>query len=209
MGVRSSVALTLLCLAAAGGATTGGELSQQQAFAPPEPARQPAEARRLADPKPQLSLPEKGAQLTAQLGLEEGLPLVEIVDRAVRELELGEQVEGLSLIKRLDACLNALGVTASTPSPQTKKDIIPAATAPRSGDAADPPKENAPPAAAPALSNEQIVRDRSGDVWTPIPLNEQSSIWASVASMSHDIQGGRIHIRMAEGARCPTPVFRL
>ena len=42
-----------------------------------------------------------------------------------------------------------------------------------------------------------------------VPLNEQADLRSSVTQISHDIQGGRIHVQLVEGAQCAAPVFRL
>lgn len=57
------------------------------------------------------TLKEKADVLRQQLGLSEGDPLVSVVDKATAELGLSNELEGLNLQQKVDACLSRLGVS--------------------------------------------------------------------------------------------------
>jgi len=56
-----------------------------------------------------MSIAQKAATLREQLGLESGLPLVEIVETATFQLGI-KDVAQMNMVQKIDACLSALGV---------------------------------------------------------------------------------------------------
>ena len=74
-----------------------------------------------------MSLQNGVNQLREQLGFEQGMPLVDVVERAVGELEPRDQVAGKNLVEKVDMCLNVLGIAPAAPSVVGAQTIAPAA----------------------------------------------------------------------------------
>ena len=72
------------------------------------------------------ALVEKASHVRTQLGLPGDLPLHKVVEEAVEQLGLGARVEGQTLVQKMDACLDALGVSASAPpgTPITETPVV-------------------------------------------------------------------------------------
>ena len=59
-----------------------------------------------------MSFNDKLQVVRDQLSLDSGLPALELVNSAVNELNLAEEVSGLTLVEQLDAVMAALGVSS-------------------------------------------------------------------------------------------------
>ena len=66
-----------------------------------------------------MPLKDKVQVLQAQLGIESGLPAVQVVACAVEQLGLAEEVSGLPLVKKVDACMATLGIAAVAQVPSS------------------------------------------------------------------------------------------
>ena len=90
------------------------------------------------------TLLEKAERLRVDLGFEQGLSLVKLVDLACNQLGLTAEMEGKPLPIKLDACLAVLGGSAETISPEVIEATIVEAVA-QMGTSVNPVSEQQQP----------------------------------------------------------------